>query len=30
MRYPMDVFDESGETVAIATTLTMVKMLDQN
>ena len=29
MKFLLDVFDETGETVAIATILTMVKKLDQ-
>jgi oxepin-CoA hydrolase/3-oxo-5,6-dehydrosuberyl-CoA semialdehyde dehydrogenase len=29
VKYLVDVFDETGETVAIATILTMVKRLDQ-
>jgi oxepin-CoA hydrolase/3-oxo-5,6-dehydrosuberyl-CoA semialdehyde dehydrogenase len=30
VKFLVDVFDETGETVAIATILTMVKKLDQN
>ncbi|MCA1764505.1 MAG: hypothetical protein LC664_16150 [Flavobacteriales bacterium] len=30
VRYLVDVYDETGETVAIATILTMVKKLDQS
>jgi len=30
VKFPVDVFDETGETVAIATILTMVKKLDQS
>jgi oxepin-CoA hydrolase/3-oxo-5,6-dehydrosuberyl-CoA semialdehyde dehydrogenase len=30
MKFLMEVFDETGEAVAIATILTMVKKLDQN
>ena len=30
MMFPVDVLDETGETVAIATILTMVKKLDQS
>ncbi len=30
MKFLVDVFDETGETVAIATILTMVKKLDQS
>jgi oxepin-CoA hydrolase/3-oxo-5,6-dehydrosuberyl-CoA semialdehyde dehydrogenase len=30
VKWLVDVFDETGETVAIATILTMVKMKDQN
>ena len=30
LKFLVDVFDETGETVAIATILTMVKKLDQN
>jgi len=29
VKYLVDVYDETGETVAIATILTMVKRLDQ-
>lgn len=30
MKFLVDFFDETGETVAITTILTMVKKLDQN
>jgi len=30
VKYLVDVYDETGETVAIATILTMVKKLDQS
>ena len=30
VKFLVDVYDETGETVAIATILTMVKKLDQN
>ena len=30
VKFLVDVFDETGETVAIATILTMVRKLDQN
>lgn len=30
VKWPVDVVDETGETVALATILTMVKKLDQN
>ena len=30
VKFLVDVFDETGETVAIATILTMVKKFDQN
>ena len=30
VKFLVDVFDETGETVAIATILTMVKKLDQS
>jgi oxepin-CoA hydrolase/3-oxo-5,6-dehydrosuberyl-CoA semialdehyde dehydrogenase len=30
VKFLVDLFDETGETVAIATILTMVKKIDQN
>ncbi len=30
VKFPVDVIDETGETLAIATILTMVRKLDQN